>query len=88
MIYITHKLAVTADEYQYIVGEPRERKGRGVELRHRRYYPTMALAIQGAISATLRQRVSEGAIDTLREFIQEEERLQNDFSQKLEPLEY
>lgn len=87
IIYLTDKLAVTADKRQYIVGTPKQREGRGPEMKHPRYYPTMALAINGALSTTLRHEVSDGTIDTLDKFLREAERIIDDFRCKLKPYE-
>lgn len=85
MIYLTDSLAVTADHYSYNVGEVRKRAGKDI-LVNTKYYGTMAQAINGAIGITLRQGISSGTIDTLHAFLQEEQKLYNDFSRKLESL--
>lgn len=87
MIQLTKDLAATADENQYIVGQPRQRVGRGTVLRNPRYYPTMARAVSGALSTALRQGVADGSITTLREFIQEQERLRGELEKLLAPLD-
>lgn len=87
MIQLTDKLAVKADNECYIVGEPRERLGKAVELVNPRYYPTLAQAVCGALSITLRQRVADDEITTLKDFLREAEKLRNDLTNKLEGLE-
>ncbi len=87
MIKLTDKLAVTADDECYIVGKPKARAGRGVELRNPSYYATLAQAACAALSRALRAGVQDGSITTLREFLQEEKRLTAEFSEKLKPLE-
>lgn len=88
MIYLTEALVVTADEHQYIMGKASQRKNSELYISNPRYYLTMAQTIRGALSVTLRQGVKDGSIDTLRKFLSEAERLQDDFSRKLAPLEY
>lgn len=51
------------------------------------YYTTAAQAVRGALAITMRQRVADGSITTLRQFIEEQERLQDEFKRLLEPLE-
>lgn len=88
MIYLTDKLAVTADSECYMVGKPRQRAGKGVSVDNPRYYPTLAQAVRGAVSTTLRQKVAASEITTLQEFLQQEKALREHFSKLLEPLEH
>ena len=76
MIQMTDNLAMTADEYSYIVGQPRTRPDKGVVLVKPRYYPTAAQAVSAALQMTLRKGVADGTITTLSQFIQEQERQQ------------
>lgn len=94
MIYLTDKLAVTADSECYMVGRPVEmvqesggKRCKAPKLRSPRYYSTLAQAVRAAVSATLRQKVAENEITTLQEFIRQEKQLQEDFSKKLEVLD-
>lgn len=87
MIQLTEKIAVTADERQYIVGEPRQRRGRGLELRDPRYFATMRQVVLYAISRTLREKVENGDIITLQQFVEEQGRLQEEFTKQLKGLE-
>lgn len=87
MIYLTDKLAVTADSECYMVGRPAQRRGKGVELRSPRYYSTMAQAVRGAVSTTLRQKVAVSEITSLQEFIRQEKELHEEFAKKLEVLD-
>lgn len=86
MIQLTKHLWLKADEHCYIVGKPVESRGKGAELRNPRYYPTMARAVSGVLSTALRQGVADGSITTLREFIQEQARLQTEFEKLIAPL--
>lgn len=86
MIQLTKDLWLKADEHCYIVGKPVKSRGKGTELRNPRYYHTMARAVSGALSTALRQGVADGSITTLREFIQEQTRLQAEFEKLLAPL--
>ena len=47
----------------------------------------MAQAVRCAVSQALKERVANGRITTLRQFVEEQDRLQADFMKKLEPLE-
>lgn len=87
MIYLTDKLAVTADSECYMVGKPRQRAGKGVSVDSPRYYSTLAQAVRGAVSTTLRQKVAANEITTLQEFIRQEKELQEEFAKKLEVLD-
>ncbi len=84
MIQLTKDLWMDADESQYIVGQPRERPGKGTELRNPCYYPTVAQAVSAALQRALRKDVADGTITTLREFIQEQERLRTELETLLD----
>ena len=87
MIQLTDHLFVTADKRSYIVGEPRQRVGKGMEMDSPSYFTTMTQAVRYAVSQALKERVANDQITTLRQFVKEQERLQTDFIKKLEPLE-
>lgn len=87
MIWLTNELAMTADECGYIVGKPRARRGRGVVMDNPRYYSTIGKAVHGALQAALRQGVKEESITTLREFIDRQAELEENFRRLLSPLE-
>ena len=90
MVQLTEDLAVIADDLQYIVGRPvtRERGGEPVlEIRRPRYYPTLAAAVRGAVSQAMRDKVAANDISTLREFLAENKRINDEFRSLLEPLE-
>ena len=93
MIQLTKELWLKADDSCYIVGKLNTqcrketqggRKARG--LNNPTYYTTMAQAVSGACARALRQGVADGTITTLREFIQEQERLQAEFERLIAPL--
>lgn len=87
MIQLTKDLAMTADEHCYIVGKPRQGRGKGAELRSPTYHPTAAQAVSAALSRTMRQGVADGSITTLRQFIQEQERLRAELETLIAPLD-
>lgn len=87
MIQLTKDFAMTADENQYIVGKPVERRGKGMELRNPRYYPTVAQAVSATVNLALRRAVEESEITTLREFIQKQEQLLAELETLIAPLE-
>lgn len=86
MIQLTKDLWMDADEHCYIVGKPRQIADKVVRLDKPTYYTTMAQAVSGACARALRQGVADGTITTLREFIQEQERLQAEFERLIAPL--
>ena len=87
MTQLTKDLAMTADERCYIVGQPRQRPDKGTVLDSPTYHATTAQAVRAAIQRTLRQGVADSSITTLRQFIQEQERLQTEFERLTAPLE-
>lgn len=87
MIQLTKDLWMKADEHCYIVGKPRQDQGKSVELRSPTYYSTAAQAVQGALKRAMRQGVADGSITTLREFIQEQERLRAELEKLIAPLD-
>ena len=90
MIQLTENLAVIADELQYIVGKPveRERNGQPVVCwRTPRYYPTLAGGVGVAVSPAMGYKGAGEEITTLRAFLTEYRRLDDEFRRLLEPLE-
>ena len=90
MIQLTENLAVIADELQYIVGKPVERERNGqpvISMLKPRYYPTLAGAVREAVSQAMRDKVAAEEITTLRAFLTEYRRLDDEFRRLLEPLE-
>ncbi len=65
MIQLTDNLAMTADEYCYIVGQPRTRPGKGLTMEKPRYYSTAAQAVTAALETALRHGVADGTITSL-----------------------
>lgn len=86
MIQLINGLVMTADENQYIVGQPRQRADKGTVLSNPRYYPTVAQAVSATLARAVRQGVADGSITTLRQFIQEQERLQGEVEKLVAPL--
>ena len=87
MIQLTKDLLLKADEHCYIVGKPVESRGKGTELRSPRYYTTVSQAVSNTLAIVLRQGVSDGSITTLRQFIQEQERLRRELENLVAPLD-
>ena len=87
MIQLTKDLFMIVDDNCYIVGKPRIRPGKPVELERPSYYTTAAQAVQGALNRAMRQAVKDGSVTTLREFIQEQDRQLAELEQLLLPLE-
>lgn len=88
MIKLSDNLAMTADEHCYIVGKPRQERGKGIRLDFPTYHATAAQAVQNAVSRAMRDGVQDGSITTLREFIDRQKELQAEFKKLVEPLEY
>lgn len=86
MIQLTKDLWMKADDCCYIVGKARQGRGKGRELRDPTYHPTVAQAVSAALSRAMRQGVADGSITTLRQFIQEQERLSAELEKLLAPL--
>lgn len=86
MIQLTERLVMTADKSCYIVGEPRRRVGRPVEIKDPKYYTHAAQAVKGALDTAMRMAVEDGEVTTLREFIHKQEHLQAEFEALLAPL--
>lgn len=87
MIQLTKELALIADSHCFIVGKPRKRVGKAIEMMEPSYYTTAAQAVQGSLNRAMRQSVADGRITTLLQFIQEQERLQEKFQAMIKPLE-
>lgn len=87
MIHLTKDLCMKADDCCYIVGKPRTRAGKGTVLDSPTYYSTAAQAVEGALKRVVRQGVADGSITTLRQFIQEQERLRGELERLIAPLD-
>ena len=73
MIRLTDTLYLDADQHQYIIGNPRQRKGEAgerVELRNTTYHTTVASALSAALSRAMRTEVQSGAVTTLQEYLE------------------
>lgn len=86
MIQLTDKLAITADELQYIVGKPRRGADKALRMDNPRYYTNLAQAVRAAVVRAVRQKVASEEITTLRGCIDEMERLTREFEKLTEPL--
>lgn len=87
MIQLTEKLVMTADKHCYIVGEPRQRAGRPVEIKEPKYYSTAGQAVKGALATAMRMAVEDGSITTLRQFIHEQDRQRVSLEKLIAPLD-
>lgn len=87
MIQLTKRLVMTADKHCYIVGEPRQRTGRTTGIKEPKYYSTAAQAARGALDTAMRMAVEDEEVTTLRQFIQEQERLHTELEKLIMPLE-
>lgn len=87
MIQLTDNLVVTADQYQYIVGTPRTRPDKGITIDKPRYYTTLAGAVKGTLSQALRDKVPDGTVTTLRGWLDEYQKITDEFTELVKPLE-
>lgn len=87
MIQLTKELAMTADSHCFIVGRPRQRVGKALEMLEPSYYSTATQTVQGALNRAMRQGVADGNITTLQQFIREQERLKAELQLMIKPLE-
>ncbi len=94
MIQLTKDLAMIADDHCYIVGVLNKQRGedtqggrKASQILSPTYYPTAAQAVQGALNRVMRTAVKDGSITTLREFIQEQDRLRAELEKLIAPLE-
>ena len=74
MIKVTDKYYINADSNCYITGKLGIIKKKGEEtptLLQRSYYDTMAGALKGILSAIMRDKVSEGEVSNLKEYLDE-----------------
>jgi hypothetical protein len=91
MIKLIEKLAISADEHQYTLGRPRQRTDKAGNattlIDNPTYYTSMSAALKSAVVRAMRDKVAANEITTLREYLDEQRRLQDDFAKQLEPLE-
>ena len=90
MIQLTDKLAVAADENQYIVGVSTTGIRNGVEcarINRPKYFTTLSGAVKCAVSIAMREKVATSEITTLRDFAAEYEQITAEFEKALQPLE-
>lgn len=86
MIQLTTHLAMTADDYCYIVGKPRQRAAKGFKMDKPKYYSTADKAVTAALDRALRDAVADGSITTLQQFIEEQRRLNEELRRLLAPV--
>lgn len=87
MIQLTKDLVMIADERCYIVGKPRQRPDKGIIIDSPTYHTNINQAVLSAIGRSMRLSVKDGSITTLRQFLDEQERLTEHLKELLAPLE-
>ena len=91
MIKLTDTISITSDDLQYIVGMPVERRGKAgkayIEMIKPTYHINLASALKSAIERAMREKVADGSITTLRDFITELRKLEEEFAKLIQPLE-
>ena len=83
MIMLTDEIGITADSMQYIVGKPTQQPGRGVRMMNARYYVDLGAALRAVVADCVRAGVADGNITELRQIVDEQARLEQEFSEKL-----
>ena len=87
MIELLNGLVLIADERCYIVGKPRQKPDKGIAIDQPTYHTSVAQAAQSALDRTMRQHVKDGSITTLRQFIEEQAKLQFELQRLIAPLD-
>ena len=87
MIQLPQGLVLIADDHCFIVGKAKKDRGRGVEVQNPTYHTSVAQAAQSALNRIMRTVVKDGSVTTLRQFIEEQERLKHELKELLAPLE-
>ena len=87
MIQISENLVIIADGHCYAVGKPVYRNCGETFIQKPKYYPTMAQTLRGSVSIALCNGVADGTITTLRQFLDEQQRLTDQIKVLLTPLE-
>ena len=87
MIKLTEDLVLVADERCYVVGKPRQRPDKGILIDSSTYHTDISQAIQYAIRRSMRLAVKDERITTLRQFLDEQQRLTEQIRVLLAPLE-
>ena len=83
MIMLTDEIGITADSMQYIVGKPTQQPGSGVRMMNSRYYVDLGAALRTVVADCVRAGVADGSITELRQIVDEQARLEQEFSEKL-----
>lgn len=83
MIMLTDEIGITADSMQYIVGKPTQQSGRGVRMMNARYYVDLGAALRAVVDDYVRAGMADGSITELRKIVDEQARLEQEFSEKL-----
>lgn len=86
MIQIAAGLVITADDSQYILGRPVKKRDGKIAVRSPRYYTNLSQAVRAAAVIAVRKKVAIEEITTLRDCINEMERIQREFEKLIEPL--
>lgn len=87
MIQLTKDLAMIADKRCYIVGKPKQKPGKAIEIQYPTYYSTAEQAVKGALGRHMRELVADGSITTLRQFVEEQDRRREELENLIAPLE-
>jgi hypothetical protein len=87
MIRLTDNLVITADEHQYIVGRPPERRDKAgnvsTEIKNPSYCTSLSSALKNAVMRAMREGVAANKITTLRQYLDEQQRLQDSFERSI-----
>lgn len=86
MIELPGNMMITADHEQYIVGRGSSGGCRGVVIKKPRYYPSLETAARAALQQAMCDKVAAGEITSLRDYLQELQRVKAELAELLEPL--
>lgn len=86
MIMLTDEIGITADSMQYIVGKPTQQPGRGLRMMNARYYVDLGAALRAVVADCVRAGVADGSITELLQIVDEQARLEQEFSEKLKEV--
>lgn len=87
MIFLTDDLVLVADEHCYVVGKPRQRPDKGLIIDSPTYHKDINCAVLSAVERSLRSKIRDGSITTLRQFLDEQARLTSQLKELLTPME-
>ncbi|MFR8872571.1 MAG: hypothetical protein ACLVHV_03320 [Oscillospiraceae bacterium] len=86
MIELLGGYCIKSDRKQFIMGQTRKDKAGHTRFKEPHYFSTMQGAVKEAIRRLLCEKVAGDEITTLRQFVDEADRLKAEFKEIIEPL--